>query len=104
MTNISAPTARLRAILALPLLLFAPLVVQAADERQPLPYRFLLVISNQWKDPASYLIEGGGEFQVIATLLKIWGLPFEILRLDQQRLNRYHLIDRERPPPLWDNH
>ena len=87
MTNIYAPTARLRPIVAIPLLLFASLVAQAADERQPLPYRFLLVISNQWKDPASYLIEGGGEFQVIATLLKIWGLPFEILRLDQQRLD-----------------
>lgn len=73
---------------------------------QPLPYRFLLVISDQWKDPASYLIDGGGEFQVVATLLKTWGLPFEILRLDQQRLDRYHILDREGLPRygtiIWD--
>jgi hypothetical protein len=105
MANISARTARLKAVVALALLLFTPLA-RAADERQPLPYRFLLVISNQWKDPASYLIEGGGEFQLIASLLKSWGLPFEILRLDQQRLDRYHLIDREGRPLygtiIWD--
>jgi hypothetical protein len=60
-----------------------------------LPYRFLLVISEQWKDPASYVIEAGGEFPAIVSLLKTWGLPFDILRLDQQRLDRYHLLDRE---------
>ena len=106
MTDISAPAPRPRAIAALALVLFAPLAVGAADERQTLPYRFLLVISNQWKDPASYVIEGGGEFQVIATLLKTWGLPFDVLRLDQQRLDRYHMIDREGRPLygtiIWD--
>jgi hypothetical protein len=106
MTDIYAPAPRPRAIAALALVLFAPLAVGAADERQPLPYRFLLVISNQWKDPASYVIEGGGEFQVIATLLKTWCLPFDVLRLDQQRLDRYHMIDREGRPLygtiIWD--
>ncbi len=61
----------------------------------PVPYRFLLVIGNQWKDPASRLIEAGGEFPVLVTLLKTWGLPFDILRLDQQRFDRYYLMDRE---------
>jgi len=106
MTDISASAPRLRAIAALALVLLTPLAVGAADERQTLPYRFLLVISNQWKDPASYVIEGGGEFQVIATLLKTWGLPFDVLRLDQQRLDRYHMIDREGRPLygtiIWD--
>jgi hypothetical protein len=74
------------------------LASQAASERPPLPYRFLLVISNQWKDPASILVEGGGEFQAVTSLLKTWGLPFDILRLDQQPLDRYHLIDREGHP------
>jgi hypothetical protein len=32
----------------------------AAAQTAPLPYRFLLVISDQWKDPASYVIEDGG--------------------------------------------
>jgi hypothetical protein len=63
-----------------------------------LPYRFLLVISDQWKDPASYVLEGNGEFPVIASLLKSWGLPFEIMRLDQQRLDRYHLLERDGSP------
>lgn len=105
MANISARTAPLKTVGALALLLFAPMV-RAADERRPLPYRFLIVTSNQWKDPASYLIEGGGEFQLLASLLKTWGLPFDILRLDQQRLDRYHLIDREDRPfygtIIWD--
>jgi hypothetical protein len=62
-----------------------------------LPYRFLLVISDQWKDPASYVLEGDGEFPVVASLLKSWGLPFEILRLDQQRLD-YHMLERDGSP------
>ena len=71
-----------------------------------LPYRFLLVISDQWKDPSSYVIEDGGEFQIMAALLKSWGLPFDILRLDQQRLDKYHLLDRDGQPRygtiIWD--
>ncbi len=62
------------------------------------PYRFLLVISDQWTDQASYAIEGGGQFAIVASLLKTWGLPFDILRLDQQRLDKYHLLDREGEP------
>jgi peptidoglycan/xylan/chitin deacetylase (PgdA/CDA1 family) len=60
-----------------------------------LPYRFLLVISDQWKDDASLLIQQPNDFQFLAALLKTWGLPFDILRLDHQRLDRYHLLDRE---------
>ena len=78
----------------------------AAAQTAPLPYRFLLVISDQWKDPASYVIEDGGEFQILAALMKSWGLPFEILRLDQQRLDKYHLLDRDGRPRygtiIWD--
>ena len=47
------------------------------------PYRVLLVISSQWKDPASFLVTGGGEFQTLVTMFKSWGIPFDILRLDQ---------------------
>ena len=70
------------------------------------PYRFLLVIGDQWEDEGSYLIERSGDFQVLAALLKTWGLPFDILRLDQQRLDAYHLLDREGRPRygtvVWD--
>ena len=70
------------------------------------PYRFLLVIGNQWDDDASYLIERSSEFQVMAALLKTWGLPFDILRLDQQQMDRSHLLDRDGSPLhgtiIWD--
>ncbi|MEK7403753.1 MAG: hypothetical protein AAB225_01465 [Acidobacteriota bacterium] len=83
-----------------------PLAAQPQGQRAPLPYRFLLVISDQWKDPASCLVEGGGEFQIIVSLLKTWGLPFDILRLDQQRLDKYHLLERDGAPRygtiIWD--
>jgi hypothetical protein len=75
-------------------------------EKFVLPYRFLLVISNQWNDPASYLIEGNSEFQVLTSLLKTWAIPFDILRLDQEILDYYHLLDREGNPRygtiIWD--
>lgn len=70
------------------------------------PYRFLLVVGNQWEDDGSFLIERSGEFQVTAALLKTWGLPFDILRLDQQRMDRYHLLERDGSPRygtiIWD--
>ncbi|MBM3746264.1 MAG: hypothetical protein FJW34_10750 [Acidobacteria bacterium] len=62
------------------------------------PYRFLLVISDQWEDRASHLIERPSDFQMTAALLKTWGLPFDILRLDHQRLDRYHMLDRDGRP------
>jgi len=82
------------------------LAAAVASAAEPLPYRFLLVVGKQWKDPASKLIEAGGEFPVVVTLLKTWGLPFDILRLDQQRFDRYYLHDREGRPRygaiIWD--
>ncbi len=88
------------------LLLFLAAVGVAAAQQPPLPYRFLLVISGQWKDPASYVIDDGGEFQILAALLKTWGLPFDVVRLDQQRLDAYHLLDRDGRPRygtiVWD--
>jgi hypothetical protein len=78
----------------------------AASSESLLPYRFLLVVSNQWNDPASYLVEGSDEFRTLTSLLKNWGLPFDILRLDQQNFDRYHLFDREALPRystiIWD--
>src|SRR5512133_2245387 len=86
--------------------ILAVLATAAFAAGESLPYRFLLVIGKQWKDPASRLIEAGGEFPVVATLLKTWGLPFDILRLDQQRFDRYYLLDRESRPRygtiIWD--
>ena len=70
------------------------------------PYRFLLVAGSQWDDDASFLIAHPSEFQITAALLKTWGLPFDIFRLDQQSLDRYHLLDRDGAPRygaiIWD--
>jgi len=80
----------MRTSIAIPALLAASFL-PAAD----LPYRFLLVISDQWQDPSSSIIEGGQEFNIAAALLKTWGIPFDIIRLDQQRLDQYHLLERD---------
>ena len=87
-------------------LVFLLLALAIPAVAEPLPYRFLLVIGSQWSDPASKLIEAGGEFPAIVTLLKTWGVPFDILRLDQERFDRYYLLDREGRPRygtiIWD--
>ncbi len=94
----------MRSLLFLALLGFLPVNSSAAEP--PLPYRFLVVIGDQWKDPSSRLIEPGGEFPASVTLLKTWGVPFDILRLDQQRFDRYYLMDRDGHPRygtiIWD--
>ena len=70
------------------------------------PYRVLLVISDQWKDPRSFLIAEGGEFQTMVTLFKSWGTPFDIVRLDQRVLDANDILDMERRPRygaiVWD--
>lgn len=78
--------------------LLAAILAVAGSGTTSLPYRFLLVVSEQWKDPASHLVEGAGEFPMVVSLLKAWGLPFEILRLDQQRMDNYHLLERDGRP------
>ncbi|MDD8025094.1 MAG: hypothetical protein PHI34_01180 [Acidobacteriota bacterium] len=59
------------------------------------PYRVLLVIGDQWKDPTSSLIADGAEFQDLVTLLKSWGVPFDIARLDQERLSLSHFLNAD---------
>ncbi|HKD48934.1 MAG TPA: hypothetical protein VKB67_14695 [Rhizomicrobium sp.] len=57
------------------------------------PYRVLIVISDQWKDPRSFLVSGGGEFQTLVTMFKSWGIPFDVLRLDQTLMDPSHFAD-----------
>jgi hypothetical protein len=65
----------------------------ASARAQVKPYRVLLVISSQWKDPTSFLVSGGGEFQTLVTLFKSWGVPFDILRLDQTSIDANRFVD-----------
>jgi hypothetical protein len=61
------------------------------------PYRVLVIISNQWTDPMSYNIDPervkGTDFLDVVNMLKIWGVPFDILRLDEQRLQINRFLD-----------
>jgi hypothetical protein len=69
------------------------LFLSAYGSAQTKPYRVLLVISDQWKDPRSFLVSGGGEFQTIVALFKSWGIPFDILRLDQTIMDPNRFTD-----------
>ncbi len=99
----------LRARVVLLLILAIAIVVMktpAFAAAQIKPYRVLVVISDQWKDPRSFLVSGGGEFQTIVTMFKSWGIPFDILRLDQTLMDPSHFTDFSGNPRygaiLWD--
>ena len=79
------------------LLLSVSLVAGAQQARSQWalkPYRVLLVV-DKWVDPAGQLITSEQDaFQPVASLLKAWSVPFEILRLDQQALGAPRLFER----------
>jgi len=66
------------------------------------PYRVLVIIGDQWTDPMSYNIDPtrvkSEDFLDVVTMLKIWGIPFDILRLDEQRLQINRFLDGEAKP------
>ncbi len=66
------------------------------------PFRVLVIIGDQWKDPLSYHIDSrrvdGEDFIDVISMLKIWGIPFDILRLDEQRLQINRFLDGEAKP------
>ena len=87
-------------------LLASLLIPGSIKANDPRPYRILMVISEQWKDPRSFLIAEGGEFQTMVTLFKSWGIPFDIVRLDQRVLDANDFLDMKRRPRygaiVWD--
>ena len=66
------------------------------------PFRVLVIIGDQWSDPQSYAIDGrrvkSGDFLDVINMLKAWGIPFDILRLDQQRLQINRFLDGAAKP------
>lgn len=66
------------------------------------PFRVLVVIDYQWTDPQSYSIDfrrvTGEEFIDVVSMLKIWGIPFDVLRLDEQRLQINRFLDGQANP------
>jgi len=88
------------------------------------PFRVLVVIGDQWEDPASYMVSrpeptgaysgyftypevvGPHDFHQLMVLLKSWGIPYDVVRLDQQFLDRYMFLDMQGKPMygtiIWD--
>ncbi len=66
------------------------------------PFRVLVIIDEQWTDPLSYHIDTrrvqGEEFIDVVSMLKVWGIPFDILRLDEQRLQINRFLNWEASP------
>lgn len=104
--GMTGPARRFLTLLGFAGFLAGSLVLPAPSDVPFKPYRVLLVIADQWKDPTGTLIAGGGEFQEMVTLLKSWGVPFDILRLDQERLSLRRFLDLKGAPRygavIWD--
>ncbi len=88
------------------------------------PFRVLVIIGDQWDDPAGYMVThpkplpvysgysirpvvpGQEDFHHLMILLKSWGIPFDVIRLDQQILDRYMFLDMQGKPRygtiIWD--
>ena len=80
------------------------------------PFRVLVVISDQWKDPSSFIVNmpkapglisgyddpydqiDNRDFHSLMVLLKSWSIPFDVVRLDQQFLNRYMFLNMDNSP------
>ena len=82
--------------------------VSAEAMRTLQPFRVALVIGDQWQDPMSSIITAENasiDFHQITMLLTSWGIPFDIIRLDQQYLNRHMFLDSQSQPQysviLW---
>jgi len=88
------------------------------------PFRVAVIIGDQWDDPMSYMVRatkstgdysGYGdqpdvpcpiEFHHLMILLKSWAVPFDVIRLDQQFLDRNMFLNAEGKPIygtiIWD--
>lgn len=88
------------------------------------PFRVLVVIGDQWEDPAGFMVTrpapsgeyagyyqypevpGPDDFHQLMILLKSWGIPFDVIRLNQQFLDRYMFLDMDGKPAygtiIWD--
>ena len=69
------------------------------------PYRVALVIGDQWDDTAGFLVNVpstlpedqysdsfvSSDFSSLIIMFKSWGVPFDIIRLDQESVSYTHL-------------
>lgn len=75
-------------------------LVFAAETGRALPYRFLLVVGDQWKDETSALIDRAGDFQLVAALLKSWGAQVEFMH-GREYAAYLHISSREASNWAW---
>jgi hypothetical protein len=79
------------------------------------PYKVALVIGDQWEDPASFVVdvdkhiksqaEAGivtaqNEFALLVIMLKTWGIPFEVTRLDQEFMDINRFVGPDGKPDV----
>jgi len=72
--------------------LMSPLCAGGVFAGETKPYKVALVIGDQWDDPMSFLVSRKNrDFFSLVVMLKSWGIPFEITRLDQEfmDINRF---------------
>ncbi len=99
-------------------------IVSAKESNHLKPFRVAVVIGDQWKDPSGYIVampeptgefsgygptpevSGDIDFHHLMVLLKSWAIPFDIIRLDQQFLDRNMFLDMYDQPKygaiIWD--
>ncbi len=71
------------------------------------PYKVLLVIGDQWEDPMSCLVTPrSDELWPLVIMFKSWGIPFDIVRLDQEFMDINRFIGPDGKPNvgciIWD--
>jgi len=86
------------------------------------PYKVALIIGDQWKDPADFIVDHidnsvgngysseqppvGKDFSSLVIMLKSWGIPFDIIRLDQEFMDINRFIGPDGKPDvgciIWD--
>ena len=94
------------------------------DQNNIKPFRVMVIIGDQWQDPMSYIVAkpkptdgsigiyprsemiGPNDFYHLMILLKSWAIPFDVVRLDQQFLDRNIFLDMDGKPMygaiIWD--
>ncbi len=97
---------------------------ESEDQNSARPFRVIVIIGDQWQDPMSYMVtspealdefsgyssnpdvSGPIDFYHLMILLKSWAIPFDIVRLDQQFLDRNMFLGPDGKPMygtiIWD--
>jgi len=88
----------------------------SGDQNSTRPFRVIVIIGDQWQDPMSYMVtspealdefsgyssnpdvSGPIDFYHLMILLKSWAIPFDLVRMGQQFLDRNIFLGPDRKP------